>query len=783
MNKYFLILFLSLYSIQAAVPRFVNPNVDTNTGRMYPNNIAVVPDITDADYRSLASFMADQRNITFFGADPNSTNNLPALIKAISTTNVFGAHVFIPPGRWTNYGTLNITQRNIFLEGAGEASTLYFVGDNHSNGVVVSGQEFTLHNIRLEAPIKTVGTSALLTITNVSDAKLDTVWFHGGRKNLSVDYGNGHFFNNVIFEASGESAVSVYQSSMNSWVNCKWYTSINSADDGPVYRNAAIQFSSDPTYSFKAFGNQLVGNYFRKTLLGHGIYATNVADLLVSGNVFNLSSTFSPGTRDHIHFQSVSNFTVSGNIMTATFNDYIPIATNPVTTLAVAYSMFFDTNCVNGQVNGNISHQGVTGKINNQSTSTLVWGNNATRGSITDPIAAIPNDYVLGFLGPNNTVADAAGLWKRTNNFHIYNGNSILNGLTIDLSGNVTRAGETSFGSFTVNGSINIGANHVVQIYDSASEGIYQQNNKDWNFFDSNSGTTILRLTPAGLGSFKSTVALTGLTTNRVLVINNSKEIVVSSVTTNQLHMLNDLATSTTVESRLTTLEGASGEGVTNVVNLGGGAQIGQDISANVLQLNTITNGAGITISSNANTIVIAAAGGGSESTSVTNLGDGIKLGGLNGTAVELNTITNGLGITITSNANVITFALGDEYTVSGTGQTTDDSTPLVLLEADLAAGASTGIFEVNVAGHYNSGGTYQGYGFTQKGLATFNGGGTAMLLTLSTNSESFYNGALTIGADPTITNPAGTPVIRVTVLGASGKTMNWKASARFTAP
>jgi hypothetical protein len=99
---------------------------------------------------------------------------------------------------------------------------------------------------------------------------------------------------------------------------------------------------------------------------------------------------------------------------------------------------------------------------------------------------------------------------------------------------------------------------------------------------------------------------------------------------------------------------------ITGGANLGAGTSGPYNsTSGSTLQFNSFAAGSGITVTSNANVITIAATGGGGTITGGANLASGVGVfNGVNGANLEFNTLLGAAGITWSSNANALTATL-----------------------------------------------------------------------------------------------------------------------------
>lgn len=132
--KNLIIILFAIVNVSAAT-RYVNLNIDTNTGRIYPNSAAVLP--TGASNSiSIASEFAKKRDITHFGATSGGADDTAAIQRAVNAARsdgAIGAIVYIPDGTYTTTDSITNLIGSIVIQGNGRYnSTILRTGTNTS---------------------------------------------------------------------------------------------------------------------------------------------------------------------------------------------------------------------------------------------------------------------------------------------------------------------------------------------------------------------------------------------------------------------------------------------------------------------------------------------------------------------------------------------------------------------------------------------------------------------------------------------------------------------------
>jgi hypothetical protein len=200
-------------------------------------------------------------------------------------------------------------------------------------------------------------------MTNISDSLVDRCWIFGGFDQARVAFGGNHRFTRNIFESSGHHGLMIYESAADQILENAFYTTAGAFDDGGTNSTASLLLQSDPTFSYPTFGTVIGHNVFYKGLYAHGINASNVANIVLSGNSFNLAAgTFNPGTKDDIHLFGVTNCPIFGNSSSAFLNDYIP------GNRGSKWVVNTDATCKGIKLLGNSFTPGISGTFNDQTS-------------------------------------------------------------------------------------------------------------------------------------------------------------------------------------------------------------------------------------------------------------------------------------------------------------------------------------------------------------------------------------------------------------------------------
>lgn len=209
--------------------------------------------------------------------------------------------------------------------------------------------------------------------------------------------------------------------------------------------------------------------------------------------------------------------------------------------------------------------------------------------------------------------------------------------------------------------------------------------------------------------------------------------------------------------------------------NVGTGTgQVFRDKTANTINFKTLTPGAGITITNNADDIVITSTATGSLET-IANVGGGTEIfKDITGTQANLKTLVAGTGITITGSTDTITIdaASADQYLLKANAQTTDAAAVTVPFNLQIPTDYSW-FFTATFLGR-RQGGVVERNAFKLEGVVD-NTSGTVGLVgpaayTVYQNNAQQWN--VTV-------ETSGTSLI-FKVYGEASKTINWTGHIRF---
>jgi hypothetical protein len=351
-------------------------------------------------------------------SNANDTAAIQSALSAVTSSN--GAIVYFPKGTYLHDG-LTVSKDRVQIVGDGYGTILKRRASGTTDALLVTGQQFQMRNLRMEAALNlATNVNSSLCLTNLSDSTVENVWFFGDWDQVKVFYGNNHRFKNNIFEASQHNGAWFYQSFLDLVSGNAFYTMGNGVDDGGTNITSGVLIQNDPAYSFHPYGTVISDNVFRKGLFAHGVFLTNANNMLIEGNVFNLSGTFNPGTKDDIRLAGVTNVIVFGNTSTGTNNDYIP---------------------------GNRATRYV---VNTDASSDFVkiWG----------------NSFQAGISGVVNPLAKHIEWQDSSGNWMVNTANIVAN--------------------YNFVGSVVVGPSQFMTFTDGGGVGIFQQNNHDWEWFD-----------------------------------------------------------------------------------------------------------------------------------------------------------------------------------------------------------------------------------------------------------------------------------------------------------
>lgn len=543
-------------------------------------------------------------------ANANDTAAIQLALNSVPSSN--GATIYFPKGTYLHDG-LTLTNDRVQILGDGYGSILKRRTGGTKDALLVNAQQFQMRNIRMEAGLTlATNVNSSLCLSNNSDSIVEGVWFFGDWDQVKVFYGNNHRFANNIFEASYHNGIWTYQSFLDFITHNAFYNEGNGIDDGSTNTTAAVLLQSDPAYSFHSFGTVIADNIFHKQLFAHSIHATNFSNLTIVGNVFNLSGTFDPGTKDDICLRGVTNAAIIGNISTATNNDYIPgnrasrwaVNTDSKSDYIEIYPATMLQTGIAGKINNNVVHM----QYSDMSLGTLMQAaltvpkiltTGGTAADVTDPALRILNNRFITFLDSSAGYSASSFLWlDNANNFHIGVSNLTFNGLLIDTNGNWYANTATAISKYNFKGSLSAGPNQLQTITDNGTVGIFQQNNHDWEWFNSSNGKIAALLTKDGQFVLSNTNAIqikdtSGVNENTVVVdggntLNLSSPTIGGGMTLNirkgdqtfRLEFATNTVVMTAVSNLVTVLESlAASKGILvtgGVTNLGSGTIPGQ---------------------------------------------------------------------------------------------------------------------------------------------------------------------------------------------------------------